>query len=543
MTTSLTSAKLLSRRIRKNSLGGRTGTAILTPPDSGTNLSNRRVLDLGARFSKSGKDTNWFWNGGKIFFNWISKAIDFIGFSAATIWSWCISAIEQIKAFNWNETDENLEKQFKTAEIQVASLWGGVFGNLAGGLLAVAVGAGVGLIVPVIGGALLAKTIAAQVAKDRLEEWLGMLRNAIVTTVAIYAQQVPVRLYIGYRRFLKNAPKELLRKIYSEETVNFIKNEWGTQGAPRLSFNSKMNEAVESIQDPRLQAFVEEFLEEAWDSFVEGGYVAAQTIDDFWQQQKEQKEKIFGDNKTVIIQPDVNNDSETIVLQNIPKQLAMPTIQQTINNARLLQNRDVGTVVAQSLEEKVLASPQSLRLIITLTSVPSPPWRARSGEQKFIKVQVSIPNVKRTKLDWETIKLTCGLNGYQWGRFKAIAKLDNGREMSLYGATEQEAIKQLEKFLLLTDANLIGMTVSEEQKKGQRLVNQKLYKTPIRIYPAFFIIINREPLLEQTEQGRASLKGNFRDRRIKINLWTSTKPNHTDQVIKDILAYGAPKSK
>ncbi|HEY9705349.1 MAG TPA: hypothetical protein V6C58_23120, partial [Allocoleopsis sp.] len=162
---------------------------------------------------------------------------------------------------------------------------------------------------------------------------------------------------------------------------------------------------------------------------------------------------------------------------------------------------------------------------------------------KFVKVQMTIPDIKRSKLDWDTIKLACGgVNGYNWGRFKAIAKLDNGREMSLYGATEEEAIKQLEKFLALTEANVTGMTVSEEQKKGQRLVNQNLYKMPTRVYPAYFTIINRAALLDY-EQGHASLQGNFKDRKVKINLWTNTEPNHTKETIKDILNFGTVNPK
>ncbi len=543
MTTELDASKLLSRRIRKNSISGKSGTDLISFAPSGE-ISNKRVLNLAARFSKSGGQglLDSLWDLGKVLTSWIVKAVQFLSFSATTIWSWLVSAIEQIKAFNWNETDENLSASMASAEVQLAGLWGGVFGNAFGGLIAVAVGYGVGLAIPVIGGPLLARTIAVEVGKDRLEEFLGLLRNALVTTVAVYAKQAPVRLYMGYRNFLKNVPFGKLAEFYGEETANFIKNEWGAKGAPRLSFNSKMDESVESIKDPRLQAFVEEFLEEAWDSFIEGGYIAAQTIDDFWVQQKAQNKQLLGDNKTVVLQPDIDNDNEKIVFQNIPEKLAMPAIQQTINTARLLHNKDVGLIVAQDLQESIIAKPQSLRIIITLTSEKSPPWRNQGANQKFTKVQVAIPDVKVSKLDWETIKLVCGINGYNWGRFKAIAKLDNGREMSLYGGTEEEAMNQLEKFLTLTTANVTGMTVSEEQKKGQRLINQNMYKTSTRIYPAFFIVINRASLLDY-EQGHPSLKGNFKDRKVKIDLWTVTKPNHTEQTIKDILNFGVVKPK
>jgi hypothetical protein len=183
-------------------------------------------------------------------------------------------------------------------------------------------------------------------------------------------------------------------------------------------------------------------------------------------------------------------------------------------------------------------SPQSLRLVIQMFSVKEPPFRSRSSSARVTRTTITVPDVSRASLDWGKIKLAVGgANGYLWGRYRATAYLDNGRLMSLYAASENEAEQRIDALLLLTTAKLRSLTVMEEKKKGERLTRPTLQKEPTRVYPAYFTVINREEFLDTTK-GNPSLKANFNDKRGRIELWTENKPSDCEEIITRILTKG-----
>ena len=529
--------ELLSRVIRANLADGKSGSDTIRATNSSP---KKRKLNLAARFGKKeeGGLLKFVWNTGATLAGWIGGAVKFISFSATTIFSWLVSGTEQLKAFNWNASDKELTQSIASKNVQIAALWGGVLGQGAGWLAAIAVGYGISFLVPVVGGALLAKTIAVNVAAEGLDEFLATFKNAIAQTIRIWASGTATTLYINYRKFVKSLPDDVLERIYGRDTKNFIKKKWGSEGQPVISFNQRMDEVVESNKDPASQAFVEEFLEEAWDSFVEGGFIIAQTIDEAFEQAKLANKDPLGPARTVEITPDKQNENEKIVFQDLPQNLAVTAIQQTINTHRLLYNRDMGQYVGLPMEEYLKAQPQTLRIVVQFFSVPSPPWVAK-GDRKLTKVTLTIPDIKKSALDWERIKAACGgANGYLWGRFRAIASLSNGRSVHVYGGSEQEAETRLKALLELSNATILTLSLGEQQKEGVVRLRPQLYKETVRVYPAYFTILNREEFLDPTK-GKASKRQSFRDKRGRIDLWTNEKPNDYEEIVRQILTKGS----
>lgn len=544
MSLDQTAATFISRRIRLNKAAGRTGRDVILPP---VNLPSKvqvvrkigNLTKLATQTKSDGGILGFLWDKGKDFLGWIGgSAFKFLTFSATSIWSWVVSGIETLKAFDWNASDKALQQGLESTNVQLAGIWGGLVGQGIGWLAGIGVGYGISFLCPVIGGAGLAKLVASKTSIEALEELSASLSVAIRQTVAIVGKNLLTQGYINYRRLLKNAPRGLLEAIYGKDGADFIQKVWGREGGPNMSFNFQMNQAVESISNKAVQAFVEEMLEESWDSFMEAGFVVAAEIDNAYSQFKQASQAALGSARSVEIILDKEvEDKEELRFINTPQRLLMPAVQSTINTYRLMHNRDVGLIVGSPLDEYVKGKPQSLRLVINMFSRKEPPFYR--GVQKDVRVvDITIPDVKRSKLDWNIIKRCVGgSDGYMWGHFKANAHLTGGRVLRVFGATEKEAESRIKALLELTDAELLTLSITEEKKVGARLKQPKLFKTATRIYPGYFTIINREELLDP-EKGRATKTQNYRDKKVRIPLWVQKEPANCQRLINNLLRRG-----
>lgn len=224
--------------------------------------------------------------------------------------------------------------------------------------------------------------------------------------------------------------------------------------------------------------------------------------------------------------------AERIILRGRAEMLK-PIITEILAIHQILENRDLGEFVGHPLDEYVRAKPQSFRIAVQFYSVASPPWRAPEG-QKLTRATYYVPSVSKTKIDWQTIKTACGgANGYMWGRFRATANLNDGRQMQIHGASEDEATDRLKALLALSEANLLTLTCAEEKKEGRRASDKLLYKESTRVYPAYFTIIHQEKIV--TESNVATLSGNYKRSKARIPLWTETKPHDANAIIAEAI--------
>ncbi|MEH2445796.1 MAG: hypothetical protein V7K18_08430 [Nostoc sp.] len=154
-----------------------------------------------------------------------------------------------------------------------------------------------------------------------------------------------------------------------------------------------------------------------------------------------------------------------------------------------------------------------------------------------MRATYNIPDANKAKLDWLTIKNACGgVEGYTWGRFRATANLDNGRQMQVYGGSDETAANMLKSLANFSTAKILTVTVAEEKKEGRRAENKRMYKENTRVYPAFFSVINSEKVVveEQREYSglNAVLAGDFkRSRTKKIPLWVQKEPSNARAII------------
>jgi hypothetical protein len=220
-----------------------------------------------------------------------------------------------------------------------------------------------------------------------------------------------------------------------------------------------------------------------------------------------------------------------------------PIITMLMGMHQLLNNRDIGQFVGEPLEDNVRAIPSLLTMKIVWYSAKEPPFQAPVGK-RYIRAECNIPDVDRRKLKWETIKqLAGGTNGYDWGAFIANARLSNGRQMHVRGATEAIARKQMENMLELTKAKVLSLAVTELKKTGRRAAGETMEVKPARIYPAHFTIINSKKInLTQEKIYRdevntkeiSTLRGDYARRGSKrIQLWDTKPPQDYKKILAE----------
>lgn len=207
----------------------------------------------------------------------------------------------------------------------------------------------------------------------------------------------------------------------------------------------------------------------------------------------------------------------------------------------LIEHRDVGDIVAETAYDYVRATPHTIKLTIAYYSKQHPPYKQREVR----KAIYNIPDLIKTNADWTKIKTAAGgKNGYLWGRFRATANLDNGRQCALYAGSKKEAEDRIKALIKLSSANIKTLSVTEELKEGLRAVDKILYKPTQRMYPAYFSILSSKKIINESNKELTlpfgtkndNLSGTFRRKKtVKIPLWTSVEPKYVKKFIAEML--------
>ncbi|QHV00002.1 hypothetical protein BWK47_07595 [Synechocystis sp. CACIAM 05] len=435
--------------------------------------------------------------------------------------------------FNWNATDAELDAQYAAYMNLLAGTLGGTIGNAVGWAVC---GAGPGLIMMKFN-KLLALRVLQEVGEEALDELMANLRVLVQQAAQLAFRQTLITSYKNGRRLLKeilldpNGRGKVFREALGINTDRV--KEWGEKGTKPWSFAIALDNWIESIKNPLIQNFTEELIEEFFDSCSEAFYVVANTADQYMMEQKLGQASLLGDQEFVEITPNRDNEEEKIIIAG-PAELIKPTIVQTLAQHQLLEERDLGMWVGEPVREAMKSPPMSIQLRIIMSSKQKSVFKAK-------RVQITIPNVDRGRLNWLDIKQRVGgANGYMWGRYKAKAQLSGGHSMFIWAATDADAVDRITMLATLSNEEILGITVTEEKREGSRLRLEALRKQPTRIYPWAMTIINQQKVLSE-ESGIAQLSGVYQRRQKSlIPLHTATRPDNYSELIADLFRIPGP---
>ncbi|MEO0884660.1 MAG: hypothetical protein AAFY54_01845 [Cyanobacteria bacterium J06648_10] len=533
MGITLAAGNLVSRAIRQNVTKSSNGVRVL-------NTVNRFLTD---DQQDDGSGLGRFFGGllgfGAKSAGWIAESVlGITSFTFSSLWGWMVNAGQRIVNFDWNASDAELKQAINAGYVGAASSWGSFVGSGLGWAAGIGLGYGVSMICPVIGGAALARYVSGRVVQEAIPEITQNLVIALRQTLRAMANQASIGLYINSRKWLKRNADSIASIVgrlgYNGDLAKLTEtiDQWGSDNGPRVTIADSFEQQIEKLPLIR-QIFVEEVVDEFFDSFIEAGYIVAGELDTAMAAAKAANPE--DPERGVLLYPDRDNPSEKIVLAGKQNEL-IPQVQGILANQRALTNREVGQLVGMPVDDYVRERDLTLRLKFELFDKPAPPYYGTRGND-LTRVAITVPDVKRSALDWTTLKLALGgSNGYTWGRFKARGRISGKRYVTAYGATEAEAVRRLRAVMELSESTILTINVTEELKTNERLINPRLQKESTQVYPGYVSIVNRDRTIA-ADQGRASVDSAWVDKRNRFELWRTTPPIDFDDRVRELLRF------
>lgn len=457
-------------------------------------------------------------------------------------------AIEPMWNFNWQVTDEELDAQYAALFNQLGAQLGGTMGGLLGGL--------------VCGGAIVGAEVASQrllqyndataiklfadQGEEVLDELYDNLRGLSYSLGQMALNAAFVKMFKSLRRGVKTLFQQpdswqsrQLKKLFGPGALKTI-NEWGQKGNKPWSFALATEQWIDGIKNPFWQNFAEELIDEFREACRTSFYIAANT----WEQLAIAPEMVLGQQRVVEIYPDREKKQEKIIIGGNEK-LLKPLIVQTVQQERLMANKDVGIVLGQQMEQLAFnlkgVDTKRVDIIIRYYGQKQPPFaRNYKAADDFL---IKVPDVVRGRLDWKRIKDAAGgRGGYLAGGNKLVAHLGQRSDGLEYDTLEiwcgsEDAGQDLARTLVsLTDLEILWFDYVQQSRDG--LHGLWRWIDPIKVYPAHLTVINYEKIIREQENRGAPPKGIYAGDKFLFELWPDTQPPQFTTDIVDLLRPG-----
>jgi len=406
-------------------------------------------------------------------------------------WDIILAVSYEIAYFDWNQSDEMIRNQIRANNLNMVAQLGELVGVGSVWLGSVAIAGLATLKWPVLAG-----KIMLDLAEAGGDEIRSEVRGLLSAAKVSLARNAVLGSLLGARSL----------RLFGMEPITEPREPW--------ILAEKIEERVDSIDNDYLRVFVENFIEGAVDSLIEVGYVVTYSVEEFYRSAQLAQEQALGEKRGVEIQFDERVPDEKIIVSG-RQELTMQTVESALVNHRLVYGRDVGQIVGMSLPDYQRSGIHKRKLTIVFKSKDAPPWINPPGSDPCKEISYSIPEVE-FNLTWQELKRAA--RPWNWGRFRATAKMETGRQMAVYGATESEAETKLRELAELSTLDILTMTVSEEK---DRHINLRKYST--RMYPAYATLLVRRPTTDDRGvTGRDGQK--YSSETIRVDLWPDTEP-------------------
>lgn len=194
-----------------------------------------------------------------------------------------------------------------------------------------------------------------------------------------------------------------------------------------------------------------------------------------------------------------------IVLFGRQQQIKL-AIQQSVVTNRAVFNKDVGQIIGLPAADVQRPKRQERILSILFKDKEKPPWKENNKNPK--SVDYKIPNCKKG-LTWEQIKRAAP--PFTWGEYRATATMSSGRQMAVYGASKEEAIKMVRSLATLSTDTIVKLRTSDDVQ-----VDPDKIKVPTRYYPCYATLMS-----EPTDVGGLPRQGKkaYKKTRRRLDLY------------------------
>ena len=425
----------------------------------------------------------------------IGGIIGFIEWSIGGVIRYLIEKTIELTSFDWAQSDLDLGKSIEQNNGVILNQLGRFIASGAVWLTSIVVAKGVSVKFPVIAG-----RVALDLATEAGQTLRGQLQGALNVTGELLLENLSMGIYAGSRW--------LLRKAFPNNPAFS-----GNGGKKPWTFGEAISSKIEKLPGGNyVRQFATGLLDGAVDSLLDVAYTISFSLDDHYASMREAQNAEESPTRVIEVFPD--EEAEESIIISEPQDNIEGTIVNYLSNHELVANRDIATVVGQPYDEWYGLRPQSRRLIIEFNAKETPPFVQTNG-QASRRVQISIPNVQPV-ISWTDLK---NIKRFTWGNYLARGVFEDRRQMSVWGASANEAKNQLTELAKLCTTPLIQVTVSTPEVQN---VNRR--KEPTIVYPVFATALVRRTI---TSVGESTLIDgqNRAMARQRIPIWKEEAPS------------------
>lgn len=507
-------ANLSSRVTRKTITGGSNvrkwkPNAVTTKQGEGGILQT--IIDWGKSF--------FGWISGKLgeLVSWVKSQINF-----TNIFRGIVTTLSFLANFNINISDKQIDQIWKQNRINMAGMLGDNVGTALGWV--------VGGFLPAASMFVFNEALSLYVLKNVGEEAFGEITSSVSATISASVQIMKYQTFLWQFRNLRTWLKKpgnpiggFLRNKFGSEKID----KWGEENSKPWSVAIAWDEWIDKLEDtnPELANFLEEAVDSFFDSVVEAGYVVAGSLDSWYLMQSD-----TGPNdKNYNFIPDKTKPEEKFpIVGGLMERKNQ--ILDIWNQYKMLDHRDVGQIIPMGWNDlESSLKPSEFIIIIQWVNKKTPPFYGKrypsEGESKIIRrVECTIPNVSRAKLDFNSIKAAAGRSmGIMTGPVRCKLNLKSGRSIQIAAPDEGTGERQLLDLLQLSEDEAIYPMLTSKGEGWAKSPNRKKPE-PEQMFPAYCWIINQQKVANANERmnenpARHLKDGDFRRKKGRINLW------------------------
>lgn len=395
------------------------------------------------------------------------KVVNFFNLDFDRIWDILIDGYFELKTFDWNAMDSELQKQIEANNQRILTAGAATLGNYLGWSafrIATFFGGKIGL----------RNSKAREAAKDfKVPVLAGRVGLAL-------AEEGNEELLFNMRRFVTTTLSAQLSNSFIRFVLTARRNEWFGQQSITVPQNNgsiaeKIEEKIEKL--PKFwQRPVETLIDEFEDGIIEAGYVVAMTIDDYVAANKYSR-KEAGPYRTLELKLESGSDEK---LEFRGNQLDLiDAVRTTLPVRQLIADRDVGQILGSDANEFISLKPQLRMLKIQFHGKKQPPF-IKDRKRLCSVAEISIPDPKAGLSRNDLLKVA---RPYQRGNWYVRCELDSGRQMAGWFQSKTEGIQALTELSALSTTNI--QSDSFRWSEGQSAP-----KKSERMYPTHGAVIN-----------------------------------------------------
>lgn len=222
-----------------------------------------------------------------------------ISFSLTALYSAFIAGVNYLWNFNWNQSDEDLDKQTQSAINEIA----GAAGSFVGDILGWGCGLTAGAVIATFDEAM-ANYVFKQLGEQALQDIAGHLANLVQVSATALTHSFFASSYKNIRNLFRESDADFKKHLVASGAKPENIQKALDQRHKPWSFAKAYEETIQSIPNETLRTFIQSAGQEFASACIHSGYVVVGSVESYMAQQKMAHTATWGEETVVEISLD-----------------------------------------------------------------------------------------------------------------------------------------------------------------------------------------------------------------------------------------------